>query len=222
MKPLRILLADDHSLILAGVARLLGSKYDIVGTAEDGRALLQAALRLKPDLVVLDVSMPILNGIDAAREIKRNLPSTKFVFLTMHSNPIYLRKAIETGALGYVLKSGAAEELLTAVEEAAQGRLYVTPAFGQHVVSTSQTWFNKPTKGSIHLTARQRGILQLIAEGKQNKEIAEISHISVKTVEFHRSRLMEKLGAHGVAELTRCAIEYGLLTLPGSDPENDS
>jgi len=207
----RILLGDDHSLILDGVRRLLESHYHVVGAADNGKDLVETALRLAPDLVILDVSMPVLNGIDAAREIKKALPATRLVFLSMHSNPIYLRKALEVGASGYVLKSGASEELLTAIEAARKGNSYVSPGFGQEVIESVRNWPEKSTRVVIELTSRQRQILQLIAEGKQNKEIAEILHVSVKTVEFHRGRLMTKLGAHTVAELTRCAIEEGLI-----------
>jgi DNA-binding NarL/FixJ family response regulator len=216
--PLRILLADDHTLMLAGIRRLLENRYEVVGGAENGRALVDAALTLKPDLVVLDISMPLLNGIDAAREIKSKLHATKIVFLTMHGNAIYLRRAINIGALGYVLKSEAAEELLTAIEEARRGKLYVTSAFSRDVLANSVDWLNKAKRDPIQLTDRQREILQMVAEGKQNKEIADIAHISVKTVEFHRSRLMTKLDAHSVVELTKFAIEEGLVTVPVRDP----
>jgi DNA-binding NarL/FixJ family response regulator len=215
----RLLLADDHSLVLAGIRQLLESRHEILGSAEDGRALVRAAEAHKPDLIVLDISMPFLNGIAAATEIRARLPKTKFVFLTMHASPIYLRKAICAGALGYVLKSEAAEELLNAIEEVQTGRLYVSPGFGESVIANARDWLNKPLQKSTPLTERQRQILQMVAEGRQNKEIAEISHISVKTVEFHRGRLMSKLGAHSVAELTKFAIQEGLLTLP--DAEED-
>lgn len=215
MKPLRILLGDDHSLILKGIKGLLEGQYEVVGLAENGKALAEAAVRLKPDMVVLDISMPILNGIDAAREIKKALPSTKLVFLSMHSNAVYLRKALEVGASGYVLKSGATEELLAAVEEAWKGKVYVSPAFGHDVIESIQDWPAKVNRSTIELTQRQRQILQLVAEGRPSKEIADIVHVSVRTVEFHRSRLMTKLGAHSVAELTRFAIQEGLVDSAG-------
>ena len=211
MKQLRILLGDDHSLLLKGIKSLLETHYEIAGSVENGRALVESALRLRPDLVILDISMPILNGIDAAREIKKELPSVKLIFLTMHSNAIYLRKSLEAGASGYVLKSGAAEELLTAIEEARRGRIYVTPHFCEDVLETIRKWPERSARSSLELTDRQRQILQLIAEGKQSKQIAEIVHVSVKTVEFHRSRLMTKLGARSIAELTRFAIQEGLI-----------
>ena len=168
-------------------------------------------MRLNPDLVVLDVSMPILNGIDAGREIKKANPATKLVFLSMHANAIYLRKALEVGASAYVLKSGASEELLQAIEAARKGNSYVSPGFGRDVIESVRHSPRVSTRAVQDLTARQRQILQLIAEGKQNKEIAEILCVSVKTVEFHRGKLMLKLGAHTVAELTRFAIQEGLI-----------
>ena len=206
---MRILLADDHSLILNGIKNLLENTHEIVGFSENGRVLVDSAIKLKPDLIILDVSMPILNGIDAGREIKKLLPSTRLIFLSMHSNPIYLRKAFDAGASAFVLKSGAAEELLTAIEEARKGRVYVSPALGRNVLHNVQV----PTRVAVHLTGRQRQILQLVAEGRQNKEIAEIVNISVKTVEFHRSRLMSKVGAHSIAELTKFAIEEGIINV---------
>ncbi len=211
MRRIRILIGDDHSLILEGVRRLLEGHYDVVGSAGDGKALVEAAMRLVPDLVVLDVSMPILNGIDAARQIKKTLPGIRFVFLSMHSNAIYMRKAFEAGASAYVLKSGASEELLAAIETARKGRSYVSPSFGPDVSHSLHDHSARAKRTAIELTTRQRQILQLIAEGKQNKEIAEILDVSIKTVEFHRSSLMAKLGAHSVAELTRFAIQEGLV-----------
>jgi DNA-binding NarL/FixJ family response regulator len=214
LKP-RILLGDDHSLIVKGIIGLLEDHYEVAGWAENGRALVEAALQLKPDVVVLDISMPILNGIDAAREIKKALPSTKLVFLSMYSSAVYLRKALEAGASAYVLKSGAGEELLSAIEEARRGKTYITPNFGHDVIDRVRHWTGTSPRSSIELTDRQRQILQLIAEGKQNKEIADVLHVSVKTVEFHRGRLSAKIGARSVADLIRFAIQVGLVAGPG-------
>ena len=215
MKRARILVADDHSMILKGIKGLLEDQYEIVGVADNGKALLDAAARLKPDVVILDISMPILNGIDATREIRKTLPSTKVVVQTMHSNAVYLRKALEAGASAYVLKTGAAEELLRAIETALKGQLYVPAALNQGAVEAIVRRGGRPPRSPAELTGRQRQILQLVAEGKQNKEIAEILHVSVRTVEFHRSRLMGKTGATSIAELTRFAIQEGLV--PGPD-----
>ncbi len=214
MRRARILLGDDHSIIVQGIHGLLATHYDVVGSANNGKSLVDEALHLVPDVVVLDISMPLLNGIDAARAIKKALPATKLVFLSMHSNAIYLRRALDAGASGYVLKSGAFQELLTAIEAARKGESYVSPGFGQGVLESVRNWPEKSGRQVIELTERQRQILQLIAEGKQNKEIADVLRVSVKTVEFHRSRLMTKLGTHTVAELTRLAIEEGLISSP--------
>lgn len=211
MRRTRILLADDHSLVLRGIAKLLEEKFEVVGLAENGRALVEAALRLHPEVMVLDISMPILNGIDALHEVRRQLPVIKAVILTMHNNPIYLRKALNAGASGYVLKSSAAEELLKAIETVLKGGLYITPQFGEGVLTEALAGRNEHSRSSVELTGRQRQILQLVAEGRQNKEIAEILHVSVKTIEFHRSRLMAKLNVRSVAELTAIAIREGLM-----------
>ena len=209
--PLRLLLGDDHPLILNGIRTLLSPRYEIVGTAQDGRAIVEAAERLRPDIVVLDVSMPVLNGIDAARQIRQAQPDVIVVFLTMHASPMYLRRALDTGAVGYVLKTGAAEELLTALDHARRGRIYISPEFGSDVIESVRASAGKVTRSATVLTDRQRQILQLVAEGRQNKEMAEVLGVSVKTVEFHRGRLMAKLNARSVAELTRYAVQEGLI-----------
>lgn len=211
MRPLRILLGDDHALLLNGVKGLLTARYEVVGTAENGRLLVEAAVALRPDIVILDVSMPLLNGIDAARQIKELLPATLIVFLSMHANPIYVRKGFALGASAYVLKSGAAEELLVALEQVTHGRRYVSPEFGADFCTAGGEPATLATRAPMALTERQRQILQLVAEGRHNKEIAEILAVSVKTVEFHRGRLMNKLGARSVAELTRYAIREGVI-----------
>ncbi len=212
MKRCTILLADDHSLLLGGIRGLLERDYEVVGAIDNGKSLIAEALRLEPDVIVLDITMPIMNGIDAAREIGKSLPKTKFVFLSMHSTHVYVRKALEAGASAYVLKSGAAEELLRAVEVVRKGGTYFSPGFGGDAIEDFKTWPDKSLRAPVELTDRQRRILQLIAEGKQNKEIASLLFISVKTIEFHRSRLMARLGIRSVAELTRFAIQEGLVS----------
>jgi DNA-binding NarL/FixJ family response regulator len=207
----RILLADDHSFILAGIRSLLEAHYDLVGEVTDGRSLVEAALRLRPDLTILDVTMPLLNGIDAARQIKKEWPNARLLFLTMHASTVYLREAIEAGGLGYVLKSSATEELRTAIQKVLKGQAYLAPSFDREVLETVQASIRKPGRSSVQLTGRQREVLQLIAEGRVNKEIATILNISVKTVEFHRGRIMGKLGVHSVAELIRWAVQAGLV-----------
>lgn len=216
-KRLRVMLGDDHTLILNGIKTLLEPHCDVVGTATDGRSLVHLALEAKPDLVVLDVSMPHLNGLDAALQIKAASPATKIIFLSMHTNPMYLRKALENGAQGYVLKTGVVEELLEAIQQVLKGETYFSPGFGRDVTTTLLNCSGKPSREETELTARQREILQLIAEGHPAKEIAHLVGISIKTVEFHRTRMMARVGAHSIGELVRIAMEQGLIpvTTPG-------
>jgi DNA-binding NarL/FixJ family response regulator len=198
----RILLADDHALVLAGFRKLLEPEFEIVGTVEDGRALVEAAIALKPDVILLDISMPLLNGIDAAVRVKQVLPETRLVFITMHSEPDYVAEAFRAGGAGYLLKRSAASELATAIHHVLRGELYVTPLVSLEAARGG---------GGLRLTPRQREVLQLVAEGRSTKEIAGILGLSVKTVEFHKSALMQKLRLHTTAELTKYAIERGLI-----------
>jgi DNA-binding NarL/FixJ family response regulator len=207
----RILLADDHSFILAGIRSLLEGHYDLVGQVDNGRSLVEAAVRLRPDLMILDVTMPMLNGIDAARQIRKEWPQAKLLFLSMHASAVYLREAFEAGGSGYVLKSSAAEELRTAVQTVLKGQVYVAPAFHLDVVESLRDAIRQPGRASAQLTDCQREVLQLIAEGRVNKEIAAILNVSEKTVEFHRGRIMNKLGVHTVAELVRWAVQDGMV-----------
>ncbi|PWT98224.1 MAG: DNA-binding response regulator [Terriglobia bacterium] len=211
MKRPRIVLADDHSLILAGIRSLLEPFCEVVREAGDGRSLVAASLELKPDLVILDVTMPLLNGIDAARQIKKEWPDAKLLFLSMHASPAYLREAFRAGGVGYVLKSSAAEELRVAVQRVLRGEKYVTASFDADLLETIEGYAGKTSRAEAGLTDRQREVLQLIAEGRSNKEVAAILKISVKTVEFHRERLMRKLGVRSAAELGRLAASQGLV-----------
>lgn len=211
MKKLRVLLGDDHALILDGLRAALQPQFEVVGQAQDGKALVQSADRLRPDLVVLDISMPLLNGFESARQIKKSLPSAKLIFLSQHLNPAYLKQALKIGASGYVLKSGATEELQKAIATVMRGRIYVTPAFGEDVIAGLWNRSGEISNESDELTDRQREILQLIVEGRANKEIADVLHLSIKTVEFHRARIMARLGVRTVAELTKVALQQGLI-----------
>ena len=209
MKWARILLADDHPLTLAGIRALLEPHHEIVGMVMDGRALIDAALRLRPDVIVLDITMPLLNGIDAAVQIKKSLPGVKLLFITMHVSPAYLEAVLQGGGTGYVLKSAAGEELLEAVEIVLNGCIYVSPNLSTEHLER----FGDPSQAAsvLHLSARERETLQLIAEGRAAKEIAHLLNISVKTVAFHRENIKRKLSLRSTAELTRCAIEQGLV-----------
>lgn len=212
-KKARVLIADDHSILLAGLRRLLGDMCEIVGTVEDGRALVVAAEQLKPDVIVLDISMPILNGLDAARQIKKSLPDVKLIFLTMHSSPTYANEAIKVGASGYLLKQSAASELQQAIEAVLGGQTYLTPSITKPVLDRML----RPDKTEIRksmtdLTPRQREVLQLVGEGKSTKDIAALLNVSVKTVEFHKTRVMEQLDLHSTPALIRFAIAEGLVS----------
>jgi len=209
MNTTRVLLADDHPLTLEGLRGVLAPHLETVGTVMDGRALVEEALRLQPDLIILDITMPLLNGIDAAVQIRKSLPGVKLLFVTMHMNPAYLEAALSVGATGYVLKSAARQELLEAVRTVLAGRIYVSPSLlGQQL-----ELFGDPSRAAaaLRLTTREREILQLIAEGRAAKEIAFILRISVKTVGFHRENLKKKLALRTTAQLTRYAIEQGLV-----------
>ena len=210
MRP-RVLLADDHTLVLEGFKKLLEPEFDLVGTVEDGRGLLEAAARLKPDVVLLDVSMPLLNGIDAARVLKQAAPRIKVLFVTMHADPAYVAKAFQAGAEGYLLKRSAGTELIHAVKEVLAGRHYITPLVTNEVAEALTRAAASPSSVGRELTPRQREVLQLVAEGRTMKEIAAVLQLSVKTVEHHKAQLMDLLDLHTTAELTRYAIAQGMI-----------
>ena len=217
MSRARVLLADDHTLVLEGFRKLLEQEFELVGAVEDGKALLTAAEKLKPDIIVLDISMPLLNGIEAARHLKKSLPEAKLVVLTMHADQTYAVEAFRAGASAYLLKRSAASELVFALNEVLKGRVYVTPLIAKDMLSSFLDKGSKPRKQSIKassgLSPRQREVLQLVAEGRSNKEVAAILNTSIKTVEFHKSRIMQKLDLHTTAELTRYAILHGIVSL---------
>jgi len=209
MKRTRVLLADDHPMTLEGLRAFLEPHLESVGTVSDGRALVEEALRLKPDLIILDVMMPLLNGIDAAVQIRKSLPGVKLLFITMHIKRAYLEAALKAGATGYVLKSAVREELLSAIQSVLKGRIYVTPSLSNEHLER----FDDPSRAAaiLRLSTREREVLQLIAEGHTAKEMACVLNISVKTVTFHRENIKRKLGLRTTAELTKHAIDQGLI-----------
>ena len=207
----RLLLADDHTLLLDGIRLLLEPEFDLVGCVEDGQALLAAAKILTPDIILLDISMPVLNGIDAAHKLRRLLPSAKVIFVTMHSDADYVAEAFRAGAKGYLLKRAAASELLTAIREVMKGNHYVSPLVARNALEPLITSSKPGSWSSDRLTPRQREVLQLVAEGKSRKEIGAILNISVKTVEFHKAALTRLLQLRTVADFTRYAIEHGII-----------
>jgi DNA-binding NarL/FixJ family response regulator len=212
--PKRILIADDHLLVLEGLSRLLAPEFEIAGTVRDGRELLTEAERLQPDAIVLDIGMPGMNGIEAARRLGKLVPLAKLVFVTQQLDPAYMHAAFAAGAVGYVAKQSASTELVAAIHDALRGRYYVTPLAGEDAVqfTAQHPRMNPMEMFGSELTPRQREVLQLIAEGKSSKEISSALNISVKTVEFHRNALMDQLGVRTVAELTRYAMSRGIVT----------
>ena len=213
MKKLRVLIADDHKIVLEGLRSLLRPEYEIVGEVEDGRTLVAEAERLRPDLVVADISMPGLNGIDAARQIKALDERIRIVFLTMHKDVTYAASAFEAGASGFVLKHSAPQELIVAMREAMQGQTYVTPMIAGDLIGAFSS--GAPLKGELKtdLSPRQREVLQLIAEGKAIKDVAAILKISTRTVEFHKYRIMERLNIKTNAELVQYAVKHGVISI---------
>ncbi len=203
---IRVLLADDHQIVREALRALLEAEgLGVVGEAADGREALRLAATARPDVAVLDLSMPLLNGIDAARAIFHDVPGTKVVLLTVHRDDHYVQAALGAGIQGYVLKTQATADLLAAIEDVAAGRIYLSPGVSRPTAGTRRGVATDP------LTPRERQVLQLIAEGKSTKEVAAILGVSVKTADTHRTRLMDKLDIHDVAGVVRYAIRHGLV-----------
>jgi len=202
----RVLLADDHRIVAEGLKGILAEEFELVGIVEDGRALVKAARELKPEAIVADISMPHLSGIEALVQLKRDNPKVRVVFLTMHRDPAYARRALEAGAAGFVLKHSASAELVLALRAALQGRTFIAPDLAAEVFR------NKDAVDPLAaITPRQREILHLLAEGKSAKEIGSALGLSARTVEDHKYRLMESLGIENNAELIHFAIKHGIV-----------
>ncbi len=206
----RVLLADDHTLLLEAFEKLLEPKCEVVGAVADGRALLASAPALEPDIIVLDIAMPSLNGLDAGRQIKRRLPQVKLIFLTVSEDPDLAAEALQLGASGYLLKNSAASELFEAIQQVLRGQTYVTPRVAE--------WLREPLQrvkrrnGFGKLTPRQREVLQLLAEGHSMKEVATALDLTARTVAFHKYRMMEELRIKTSAELIQFAVKLGLVS----------
>lgn len=212
MTPYRIVLGDDHRLVLAGLKSILEPEFEIMAVAADGRALVAEVERTQPDLVLLDIAMPELNGIEAARQIRKVAPKAKLIFVTQQSGREYVEAAFRAGASAYVMKQAYATELTTAIQEVLNGRFYVTPLLAEAIpAALSDPSRNPADLFAENLTRRQREVLQLVAEGKTVKEIAAILGVSPKTVAFHKAGIMDELGLRTTAELTRYALAHGLL-----------
>ncbi len=211
----RLLIADDHALMLEGLSRLLANEFEVVGAVMNGRDLVTEAQRLLPDVIVLDIAMPEMNGIEAARQITRLVPAAKLVFVTQQLDVDYLRAAFQAGARGYVAKQSASTELLIAIKLALRGRYYVTPLIS--AADSRGLLYLDPRKNPAdlfgkELTQRQREVLQLIAEGRSMKDISSSLKISIKTVEFHKNSLMNELGMRTTADLIRYALTKGIVS----------
>ena len=216
MRKIRVLLADDHTVVRQGLRALLAAEEDIeiVGEAENGRQALQLVKKMLPDVVVMDIAMPVLNGVEATRQITRYVPSVKVLVLSTYSNDEYVEQLTEAGAAGYLVKQTAANDLLKAIREAFKGNAFFSPAIAKRLRDQCRQTYvtGQPVKRrSDYLTTREAEVLQLIAEGRANKQIAAELCISIKTVEKHRQQLMDKLNIHEVAGLTRHAISIGMI-----------
>lgn len=208
----RVLVADDHRILAEGLRGLLEPDFELVEVVADGRQLLEAADRHVPNVIVADISMPSLNGLDALDQLRNKGCRAKVVFLTMHNDIAYAKRAMQSGASGFVLKHSAPEELLIAIREALVGRTYVAKSVAETLQNTSGAQLDSPDSEELVLTPRQREVIQLVAEGKTAKEIGSILHISMRTAENHRARVMRLLGASTTAELIRFAMRHGIIS----------
>lgn len=210
-----ILLADDHVLVAQGIQKLLEPEYELLKIVPDGRALLKAVDECRPDVVIVDISLPLLNGLDASRQILKHHPDIKVIVLTMHSEPSFVTEALRIGVSGYVLKQSVGSELLEALTEVLNGKTFVSPMVAdQGMPAHADEESEEAPEGFAHtLSLRQREVLQLVAEGKSIKEVAAVLNVSIKTVEFHKTRIMRQLGMRSAAQLTKYAIANGLIAI---------
>ena len=211
MSRARILLADDHRLVAEGLKAVLSAEFDLVGVVEDGRALIAATKELRPDVIVSDITMPNLNGIEALEELKKFDPGVRMIFLTMHRDVVYARRALEAGACGFVLKHSAPAELIMAVQAALEGRTFITPILAGELLDAMRRGPAQVVDQAATLTLRQREILRLLADGLSAKQMAQKLGISQRTVEFHKYRMMETLGAKTGSDLIHFAIKHGIV-----------
>lgn len=207
--PIRVVLADDHVLVRQGIMSLLEREgMQVLAEASDGQEAVRQVERLNPDVAIMDIGMPLLNGMDAARTVSRSCPKTKSILLTQHNEDEYVSEGLQAGVKGYVLKSQVANDLVVAVRQVLRGDVYLSPGIASAVIEAYRSKSERPAHA---LTARERQVVQLIAEGKSTKDVASLLGVSVKTVESHRSRLMQKLDIHEKATLVRYAVKRGLV-----------
>jgi len=207
----RILVADDHTMVADLCRKLLEAEFDVVGIVSDGHELIRTAARLKPDVIVVDIAMPVLNGLDAGRQLKEMLPAIKLVYLTMNSDPEVAAEAFRCGASGYLLKTCASSELVVALREVLRGKTYMTPILTKDTVNYLRRQHKKLVREEERLTERQREVLQLLAEGKVMKEVGSILNMTTRTVAFHKYRIMEVLGAKSSADLVKYALRNHII-----------
>lgn len=225
MKP-QVIVAEDHRLVAEGLVKILEKEYSVVATPTDGRSFIEAIKKFRPDLALVDISLPLLNGLDACRHVKKSCPEVRIIVLTMHAEQHFVSEAFRVGVEGYVLKTSVTDELLFAAKEVLKGGTYISPMVAHSLVnqvSESSTELPRQLKPTtpVTLSLRQREVLQLVAEGKSNKEIASTINVTVKTIEFHKARISKELGVHTKAELTKQAISLGLIT-PSETPQAPS
>jgi two-component system response regulator NreC len=216
LEKIRILLADDHTLMRSGIRALLEDEpgLNVIGEAEDGRSAVALACKLGPDVVIMDIAMPLLNGLEATRQIRQQCPHVRVLILSMHDNEEYIRQVLEAGAMGYILKDAAARELISAIRSVYRGEAVLSPAVTRLVIEDYLRWGgSRPQAESDGLSPREREVLQLIAEGYTNKQIAKILSISIKTVQAHRNNLMGKLDLHDRGELIKYAIQKKIIEI---------
>lgn len=209
----RVLIADDHQILAEGVRNLLDVEFDVLGIVADGRELVSAAKDSQPDVIVADITMPLLNGIEAAAQLRDAGVPSRVIFLTQHRDVAYARRAMQVGASGFVLKHSVASELITAIREALRGQTYITPMIAGELLRSYQNRASEASDLPQRLTARQREVLQLIAEGRSAKEVAAVLKISTRTAEAHKARILEVLGLHSTAELVQYAIRNGIISV---------
>ena len=212
MKRIRILLADDHTIFAEGLTRVLEPEFEVVGCVDNGLSLPDAVADKKPDIAIVDISMPGLNGIDAVRRLRKTGQNTKIVFLSMHADPTFALEAFRAGASAYVIKASDAGDLLKALRESLKGGVYISPKIAKDVITAQLNRSGKLEDVTL-LTPRQREVLQLVSEGRSAKEIADSLSISLSTVEFHKAQIMKRLGVHSIAELVKYAVAHGLSSL---------
>ncbi len=210
--PIRVGIAEDHLLVVDGIRRIIQDDFEVVGTARNGREAISLATDCSPDVMLVDISLPLLNGLDATRQIKRLNPNIRIIFVTVQMNRDYVREAFEAGASGYVLKQAASSELINAIREVHEGHFFLSSLISERFMLNRSAPDTSPLRLFRSLTPRQREVLQLVAEGMSAKEIASKLYISVKTVEFHKKHLMEELNLRTSAELIRYAVEQGFVS----------